>query len=285
MSEIIATNRFQATVDYLQLSVDELNSNINTAKKAFEHFYSLWQDAVTERFGRDEAIQLTEKVYPTLDKHGGDLDKVFLDDLNFIWQIIPHAPQLLTFATLVGNALPESLTDENVRALTSQSDLVLVWNLCTLAYVMQTSRWVETLYKTSSREIALQLEKEVWVDRGGAEDDLRYGLVAAGGEKGNVETLFRGFQFAPGEVGLVDAEFHLSNRNHGTIVHRRCPAHDRFRDIDKQRLENSCVICVIAMRLSGEMVNEKIRCSPASLPPHMKNEDHACKWEYWVEQV
>ncbi len=283
MSEIIATKKFRKTVDYQQLSVSDLYDNINTTKNAFKHFYSLWQDAICDNFDSHKANQYTAQVYPTLNLHQGNLDKVFLDDLNFIWEIIPHAPQLLTFATLISNTLPPLLTDDNMVSIESKNDLVLLWNLCTLTYVMQTSRWVETLYRESTPETALKLEKEVWVDRGGAEDDLRYGLITAGKQVGNIETLFRGFQFAPGEVGLVDAEFDLESANRGTITHKRCPAHDRFRNTDKPRLENSCVICVIAMRLSGEMVNEDIRCRPASLPPHMNAEDHACKWEYWIE--
>jgi hypothetical protein len=127
----------------------------------------------------------------------------------------------------------------------------------------------------------LKLERSVWLDYGGAEEDLRYGLIAAGAEKGNVETLLRGFQMAPGEVGLVDAEFHLENPNHGWITHKRCPALDRFGESNKERLESSCVLCVIAMRLSGEMVDKGIHCRPASLPPYREPAGHACKWEYW----
>ena len=44
---------------------------------------------------------------------------------------------------------------------------------------------------------------------------------------GNVETLLRGFQMAPGEVGLVDARFELESPDHGRITHLRCPAHER----------------------------------------------------------
>lgn len=283
MSEVIAANKFQTTVDYAQLSVQDLHSNIETARLAFKHFFSLWQDVILDNFDKDTTNQYTALVYPSLRKHDGNLDSVFFDDLNFIWNIVPRAPQLLTFSSLENNSLPSLLSEENTAPLELKSDLVLLWNLCTLTYVMQTSRWVELLYEVSSPDVALKLEKEVWVDRGGAEDDLRYGLVAAGRETGNIETLFRGFQFAPGEVGLVDAKFHLHDPDHGTITHRRCPAHDRFRNGDKSRLENSCVICVIAMRLSGEMVNQNIRCRPASLPPHRVMGDHACKWEYWIE--
>jgi hypothetical protein len=32
------------------------------------------------------------------------------------------------------------------------------------------------------------------------------------------------------------------------------------------------------------MVNEKIRCRAASLPPYREATDYACKWEYWLEK-
>ena len=85
---------------------------------------------------------------------------------------------------------------------------------------------------------------------------------------------------APGEVGLVDAEFHLENPDHGWINHNRCPAKERYGNSNRQRLESSCVLCVIAMRLSGEMVDKNIRCRAVSIPPYREPTDFACKWEY-----
>jgi hypothetical protein len=148
---------------------------------------------------------------------------------------------------------------------------------------MQTGRWTDLITDRYDEDTALKLERSVWLDYGGAEEDLRYGLVAAGAEKGDVETLFRGFQMAPGEVGLVDAEFNLENPAHGVITHHRCPAKDRFGESNRERLESSCVLCVIAMRLSGEMVNENIRCAPLNIPPYRENPGFACQWEYWLE--
>lgn len=289
MSEIIAhtsstaNQAFSKTVDYSSFSQSKLIELFHTAIIAHKNFYQLWQDTVIQQFGEAVAKELTAKVYPNLSGLDGDLEKVFYEELNFLWLVIPGMTTMLTFAHYDAALLPETL-DQNIELeFLSSPSLVLLWNLSTLTYVMQTSRWVETLGRFSNHQLALKLEREVWVDRGGAEEDLRYGLIAAGSQHGDVETLLRGFQLAPGEVGLVDAEFKLENKNHGWITHKRCPAHDRFRDTDKERLESSCVICVVAMRLSGEMVNNDIRCRPASLPPHRTSSEHACQWEYWIE--
>ena len=285
MSKLIASDSdFQSTLDYAKLPPPKLLALFHATREAYNSFYWLWQGALQAHCGREETAALTTRLYPVSADGKTELEAAFYADLNFIWRVIPRAPQLLTFASYHPALLPEQL--DNTLDLHSLSGvaLQLLWNTATLAYVMQTNRWVDTLSKVYDQATALKLEKEVWVERGGAEEDLRYGLKAAGQQQGNVETLLRGFQMAPGEVGLVDAQFELNNPNHGWITHRRCPAHDRFRDSDKARLENSCVICVIAMRLSGEMVNKSIRCRAASLPPHRGDSDHACRWEYWLEE-
>lgn len=289
MTEIIAQTAsmgkpaFSKTIDYAKLPKAKLIELFQTTITAHKNFYQLWQDAVCSRFGTTTAKELTEQVYPNLNVLNHDLNKVFYEELSFLWLVIPEMTEMLTFATYDTSLLPETL-DQNIKLedLSPQS-LTLLWNLSTLTYVMQTSRWVEIIGNYASHSIALKLEQEVWLERGGAEEDLRYGLIAAGSQHGDVETLLRGFQMAPGEVGLVDAEFKLESSQHGWITHKRCPAYEQFREADRERLESSCVICVIAMRLSGEMVNKDIRCRAASLPPHRTNSGHACQWEYWIE--
>lgn len=274
---------FESTVDYTALPKSKLIECFHTAISAHANFFRLWQDAVRNRFDADSADSLSATVYPNLDRLEGNLEAVFYEELNFLWSIMPNLSHMLTFARYDASLLPTTLDRSlNLDDLSNEA-LVLLWNTSTLTYVMQTGRWVDTITTGYDQRTALQLEKEVWVDRGGAEEDLRYGLIAAGAETGDVRTLLRGFQLAPGEVGLVDAEFELENANHGWITHRRCPAHERFRDENRERLENCCVICVVAMRLSGEMVDGRIRCRAASLPPHREESDHACRWEYWLE--
>ena len=161
--------------------------------------------------------------------------------------------------------------------------LGLLWNYAALAYMLATDRWYTGVRKRFGDEAAQKLEKDVWIDRGAAEYDLQIGQEAMGVGGTNVEALLRSFQFAPGEVGILEVELELENPNRGTLTHHRCPALDRFEHFDGVRLEHCCDICIAAMPISGEMLNPKIQCKPLKLPPRRDANDIACKWEYWLE--
>ena len=283
MTDKIASEQFESTLDYTALSADKLRELYGLTVQAHHNFFHLWQRAVQDRFGAETCAELTALVYPELDTLGGDLEQLFHRELNFLWGLMPSLHGLLTFARYDDSVLPQTLDSDLVLADLSSESLVLLWNVATLTYVMQTSRWTDLVTERYGQDTALKLERDVWLDYGGATEDLRYGLRAAGSETGDVETLVRGFQMAPGEVGLVDAAFDLSSPRHGVITHKRCPSHDRFGESNRARLESNCVLCVIAMRLSGEMVNPAIRCRPRSLPPHRAPAGHACQWEYWMD--
>jgi hypothetical protein len=107
-------------------------------------------------------------------------------------------------------------------------------------------------------------------------------MAALGVTGKNVEALFRGFQFAPGEVGILNVDFELKSPNHGILHHRTCPALDRFEDYDNHRLKHCCDLCVLGMPLSGEMLNKDIKCRPLRLPPRTKT-GIVCEWEYTLE--
>ena len=214
---------------------------------------------------------------------GTDLRGVFFEDLNTMAGVVRAMPGLLTVAEYQDEVLSGPLTPELDPEALSTRALALLWNVTALAYMFLTNRWYEAVAPRFGEAAAQALEKEVWLERGAAEDDLRIGLEAARASGGDVETLLKGFQLAPGEVGLLEVDFDLQSADHGWLIHRRCPAWDRFGNRDPARREHSCVICVIGMRLSGEMIDPRIRCRPASLPPHRQPRDHACKWEYWLE--
>ena len=158
--------------------------------------------------------------------------------------------------------------------------LALLWNYAALAYMLATDRWYTGARKRYGEKIAQELEKDVWIDRGAAEYDLQIGQEAMGITGDDVEALLRSFQFAPGEVGILDVELELHDAKHGTLTHHACPALDRFEHFDEARLAHCCDICVVAMPISGEMLNRKIECKPLKLPPRRDANDIACKWEY-----
>lgn len=282
MSDTIASEQFETTLDYSALPRTKLVELYSRTVTAHGNFFHMWQQAVSRQFGAEACAEMTPLVYPGLAEVGGDLEQVFYQELGFMWSLMPNIQQLLTFARYDASLLPNQLSrDLDIESLSVEA-LVLLWNVATLTYVMQTSRWTDLITQRYGQDIALKVERDAWLDQGGAEEDLRYGLLAAGSVHGNVETLLRGFQMAPGEVGLVEAEFELRNPNHGFITHRRCPSKDRFGESNRERLESNCVLCVIAMRKSGELVNEAIRCRPVDIPPYKEPSAHACKWEYWL---
>lgn len=158
--------------------------------------------------------------------------------------------------------------------------LALLWNLAAVAYMLATDRWYTGVRKLYGDEVAQDLEKDVWIDRGAAEHDLSIGQEAMAVTGDDVESLLRSFQFAPGEVGILDVEFELIDENRGILTHHACPALDRFEHFDDVRLKHCCDICIAGMPISGEMLNRKIECKPLKLPPRVDSNDIACRWEY-----
>jgi hypothetical protein len=160
--------------------------------------------------------------------------------------------------------------------------LAQLWNLAAIAYMMVTYGWYGAVKDKYGTDVSQEMEKDVWNRRGAAEYDLQIGMAAVGVTGKNVESLFRGFQFAPGEVGILNVDFELKSPNHGILHHRTCPAVDRFEDYDDHRLKHCCDLCVLGMPLSGEMINKDIKCRLLKLPPRTKT-DIACEWEYMLE--
>ena len=249
---------------------------------AHEKLFGSWESTASDHLGEEAVNQLVDQVAPRL-ADGASLREVCFDDINMMAGVVAAIPGMLTVAEYDDALFSEPLDASLEPGSLSRTDLALLWNVTALAYMFLTNRWYEAVASKLDEATAQKLEKEIWLERGGSEHDLQIGLDAASASGDNVETLLKGFQLAPGEVGLLDVEFDLKSPDHGWLIHRRCPAWDRFGNGNVARREHSCVICVIGMRVSGEMVNEKIRCRAASLPPHRDGSDHACRWEYWLE--
>jgi hypothetical protein len=268
------------------LPMEVLASLWKRTAAAHENLFHTWRAAVNGRLGEDAASRIIQDAWP--DRRGKPMDQVFLEDLRVIVEVVRSMPEMLTLGEFDEELLPESLrrTDGDRAAPRleelSQPALAQLWNLAALAYMMVTERWYGAVKARYGDERAQEIEKEVWLDRGGAEYDLKIGLDALGVEGTDVEALLRGFQFAPGEVGILDVEFELPGPDHGILTHRACPALNRFEESDPERLNHSCEICIAGMPLSGEMLNKDITCRPLKLPPRLHAGDIACQWEYRI---
>jgi hypothetical protein len=172
--------------------------------------------------------------------------------------------------------------EQKVASVYDQKTLALLWNYAALAYMLGTDRWYTGIRAQYGDDVAQELEKDVWIDRGAAEHDLGIGQQAMGVTGDDVESLLRSFQFAPGEVGILDVEFELIDATHGIMTHHACPALDRFEHFDDVRQKHCCDICIAGMPISGEMLNQRIECKPLKLPPRVDANDIACRWEYRI---
>jgi len=158
--------------------------------------------------------------------------------------------------------------------------LELIYNFSAIAYMFVTNRWYSAVSARFDPDMAIKLEQLVWVDLEAAEYDLDIGLQGIQEKGRTIESLLKGFQCAPGEVGILDVDFELVDENHGILTHKACPAVDRFEHYDDRRLQHCCKVCILAMPLSGEMLDENIACRPLKLPPRRDANDIACQWEY-----
>lgn len=281
-------SRFNPSLRPEDLPRDVLASLWKRTAEAHDKLFQTWRDAVSDRLGGGAAERLARDAWP--DRSAEAMDEVFLEDLRVVVEVVRAMPEMLTVVEFNQALVPESLSraasDRAAPRLEEldQSALAQLWNLAALAYMMVTERWYAAVEARYGDATAQELEKEVWLDRGAAEHDLKIGLRALDVTGNDVEALLRGFQFAPGEVGILKVEFELRGPDHGVLTHRTCPALDRFERKDPARLKHACEICIAGMPLSGEVLSNDITCRPLKLPPRLHPGDIACQWEYRIER-
>jgi hypothetical protein len=282
------TSGFTPSLKPEDLPRDVLTSLWKETAAAHDKLFQTWRDAVSDRLGEGVADRLARDAWP--DGSGKAMDEVFLEDLRVVVEVVRAMPQMLTVVEFNEALVPESLSRAGsdraaprVEEL-DQSALAQLWNLAALAYMMVTERWYAAVKARYGDDTAQEFEKEVWLDRGAAEYDLKIGLRALDVTGRDVEALLRGFQFAPGEVGILNVEFELQGPDHGILTHRTCPALNRFERKDPNRLKHACEICIAGMPLSGEVLSKDITCRPLKLPPRLHPGDIACQWEYRIER-
>ncbi len=168
------------------------------------------------------------------------------------------------------------------------SDTILnLWRTGSLIYMMLGGLWFDVVKDKVGLEKALEWEKEVWLKRGGCENDIRVSMDALNIHGNDVAALLKAFQFAPGEAGWIDIDCELKNPNHGILTATRCPALEIFEATgDTVRQKHACEdICVPGMQLTAEYINPEMRCHATKLPPRENTDDIACQWEFVLDET
>ncbi len=167
----------------------------------------------------------------------------------------------------------------------SKDTILKLWRTSSLIYMMLGGLWFDVVKDKVGVEKALEWEKEVWLKRGGCENDIRVSMDTLDIKGNDVATLLKAFQFAPGEAGWIDIECELKHNNHGILTATRCPALEILEATeDTVRQNHACVdICVPGMQLTGEYINPKMTCRALKLPPRSNPDEIACQWEFKIE--
>ena len=167
----------------------------------------------------------------------------------------------------------------------SKDAILRLWRSSSLTYMMLGGLWFDVVKDKVGKDKALEWEREVWLKRGGCENDIRVSMDALNITGDDVATLLKAFQFAPGEAGWIDIECELKDNNHGTLTATRCPALEILElSGDEERRKHACEdICVPGMQLTAEYINPKMKCRALKLPPRKGKDEIACRWEFKIE--
>ena len=167
----------------------------------------------------------------------------------------------------------------------SKEAILKLWRTGSLIYMMLGGLWFDVVKDKVGIEKALEWEKEVWLKRGGCENDIQVSMDALNIQGDDVATLLKAFQFAPGEAGWIDIECKLENPNRGTLTATKCPALEIFEATgDTIRQKHACEdICIPGMQLTAEHINPKMKCNPTKLPPRNSPDEIACQWEFTLD--
>jgi len=169
----------------------------------------------------------------------------------------------------------------------SKDAILNLWRTGSLIYMMLGGLWFDVVKDKVGIEKALEWEKEVWLKRGGCENDIRVSMDALNIHGNDVAALLKAFQFAPGEAGWIDIACELKNPNHGILTATRCPALEIFEATgDTVRQKHACEdICVPGMQLTAQYINPQMKCRAAKLPPRNSPDEIACQWEFVLDET
>jgi len=146
--------------------------------------------------------------------------------------------------------------------------------------------WYSLMKEKFGEEMAGQLQEELWMKRGGSELEVRSICTEMKFFGDDVASYFKFLQLLPAMATLMETDFELKDRNHGTMTVRRCRPLERWERTGDTKLQKQMceVIERKAYRVSAAQFNHNMKVRPLKLPPRESKDDFACKWEFTVDQ-
>jgi len=166
----------------------------------------------------------------------------------------------------------------------SKDAVVQLFHTAARLYLGIDGVWNSVVRERFGKQVALDLEKEVWKRATSTEIGRVMRTMNIQGD--DVATVFKVLQCDPGTLGVWDMDFELKNKNHGILTVKSCRPlqyFERHEDVEAQRY--TCeVIEVQGMEETAAPINPRIKVTPLKLPPRKSKDESACQWEFKLEE-
>ncbi len=137
-------------------------------------------------------------------------------------------------------------------------------------------------------EKAIEFSTEIWLNRGGSDEEMRLCREALNIWGDDIESVFKYLQIDPGFAPRIDFVADLKNKNHGILTVKHC--HWLDKSMKEGRYEQQKVTCEVidvqALNMLASKFNPKMKATPLKLPkiPTEKTDDNiVCQWEFKID--
>ena len=145
--------------------------------------------------------------------------------------------------------------------------------------------WYNTVKDRLGEEVAGEIQGDVWMKKGASEWEVKNVCTAMNISGDDVASYFKFFQCTPVNATMIDMQFELQDRNHGTLTVTQCVpllAFEREGNTTIQR--HMCeVVERHGFQIGATMFNPRMKTVPVKLPPRKSRKDIACQWKFYVE--
>lgn len=145
--------------------------------------------------------------------------------------------------------------------------------------------WYRATEKKLGKEIAGEIQQEVWTNGSASEAEVRNVCNAMNITGKDVASYFKFFQCTPINATMIAMKFELQNKNNGILTCTQCNPLLAFEAAgDEEMVKHMChTVEIQGFQLGATMFNPRMKTTPIKLPPRKNRREIACQWKFEIE--
>jgi hypothetical protein len=155
-------------------------------------------------------------------------------------------------------------------------------------YIGMAERYNALIKEKLGEEKAIEFSTEVWMNRGGCDDEMRLNREAMNIWGDDIESVFKYLQIDCGVTPRIQFVPEIKNKNLGIITVTNCYWFDKaIKEGRYQDIKHACeVLDVQGFNLAARAFNPRMKATPLKLPqipPQKSDSAIVCQWEFKIE--